>query len=227
MIARIETGRTTSPPARVLEDCEKILNLAPGTLQRLAEGSLTHRVQERRDPSQAPDYARVWPSFPYEMVNSLFASATDEIRILQTWVNDIIPFVPGIQSALSNGAQLAISVLDPNSQFSALRLESLGISNQRYPAIQLMKLLADLEHFHGSDRRSGTLQVRAHSHPQTVHIYGTERTLVLGFYWNGKFSLLGPQIEVDTHNSVIGRAAWEEFDHLWERGRVISPSDYE
>jgi transcriptional regulator with XRE-family HTH domain len=222
VIARIETGRTARPPLTFLANCEKILDLVPGTLQRLVsvdEGSKRHLGEEER----AHEYSRVYRSFPYTAVDELFSTARQRIRILQTWIADINPFMPGIQKALSSGAQLEILVLDPRCAAASLRLQNLEISRETYPVLQLAKLMIDLERLQITTE--GTWKVRTHRFSNSIPMYATERTTILGFYWNLGFSMQGPQVEASTQHSAIGEMAWREFDYLWSSGLSVSAAD--
>lgn len=222
VIARIETGRTVRPPLIFLENCEKILDLVPGALQQLVstnEGPKRHLREEER----AQEYARVYKSFPYTVVDELFSTARKRIRILQTWIADISPFMSGIQEALLGGAELEILVLDPRCAAASLRLQNFGISRKSYPVLQLAKLMIDLERLQiASD---GAWKVRTHRSLHSIQMYATERTTILSFYWNLSFSMQGPQVEASTRDSAIGERAWREFDYLWSSALSVSPSD--
>jgi transcriptional regulator with XRE-family HTH domain len=222
VIARIETGRTVRPPLTFLANCEKILDLAPGTLQQLVSADEESRRQ-LRDEERAQEYSRVYKSFPYAVVDELFSVACQRIRILQTWIADIGPFMSGIQKALHGGAELEILVLDPRCAAASLRLQNLGISRENYPVLQLAKLMIDLERLQIA--ADGAWQVRIHRFPHSIHMYATERTTILGFYWNLGFSLQGPQVEASTQDTAIGEMAWREFDYLWSSALSVSHAD--
>ncbi len=222
-IARIETGRNLRPSLQFLEKCEKVLDLVPGTLQQLVSTDEARKRPLTRGDERVPEYSRVYRSFPYELVDDLFAAARKRISILQTYIPDIQPFMSGIQQALLNGAKLEILVLDPRCDAAALRLQGLRIPRKNYLVLQLAKLMIDLDRL--QIVANGTWEVRIHSFPHSIHMYATEDSAILGFYWNIGFSLQGPQIEVSAHNSTIGEQAWSEFDHLWSSARNVSATD--
>lgn len=222
-IARIETGRTAHPPLNFLENCERVLDLVPGTLQQLVPTGENRKPRSRRDEERNPEYSRVYSSFPYGLVDELFAAARKRIRILQTWIPDIHPFMPGIQQALHNGVKLEILVLDPRCEAASLRLQGIGVPRKNYMVLHLAKLMIDLERLQAPAH--GAWKVRLHSFPHSIQMYGTEDSTIMGFYWNLGFSMQGPQIWVSTHNSTIGETAWSEFDHLWSRANNVSAAD--
>lgn len=223
VIARIETGRTTHPSPAFLEKCEKVLNLVPGTLQQSVSGKHGPKYHLRRKEELAPEYSRVYKSLPYAFVDELFAVSRNRIRILETWIQDITPFMSGIQRALLNGARLEILLLDPRCTAAELRLQGLRIPRKSYPVLQLAKLIIDLERL--QTVANGAWEVRIHRFYHSVGMYGTEESTILNFYWNLGFSLHGPRVEVSTRDSAIGERVWSEFDHLWSSAHNVSAAD--
>jgi len=219
VIARIETGRTMHPSGTFLKSCEEALNLVPGTLQQLATKD-NHKLRLSREESGVQEHSRAYKSFPYVTVDRLFAAARKRIRILQTWIPDIHPLLPGIQEALLNGAKLEILVVDPQCTASSLRLHARGISRRNYAGLNLRMLMIELESLRTA--AGGAWEVKVYSSCPSIQMYGTEDSVVLGFFWNNAFSLHAPQIEVSTRNSSIGQQAWAEFNYLWPSARQAS-----
>ncbi|HZC02316.1 MAG TPA: hypothetical protein VE844_13490 [Gammaproteobacteria bacterium] len=89
--------------------------------------------------------------------------------------------------------------------------------------LQLAKLMIDLERLQIA--ADGAWKVRIHRFPHSSHMYATERTTTLDFYWNLSFSMQGPQVEASTRDSAIGEMAWREFDYLWSSALSVSPAD--
>jgi transcriptional regulator with XRE-family HTH domain len=217
-IARIETGKTVRPPRNLLERCERALNLSPGDLTALSErpfrtGNMTSDSKER---------VRLWPSFPYSLAQDIFSSSQDRIRILQSWVTDAQPFLPNIARALESGAVLEILVLDPSSDTAKLRARSLNIDDPQYPSYQMSKMLSDLKRLDSLERRGAQrYEVRTYDASPSLQMYGTEDRIILGFFWMTEFSLQGPQVEVSTGDSTLGRMAWQEFEKVWRSSPIV------
>ena len=115
---------------------------------------------------------------------------------------------------------MEILVVDPQCAAASLRLRARGISRRNYASLNLGRLMIELERLETA--AAGAWEVRIHSSYPSIQMYGTEDSLVLGFYWNNAFSLHAPQIEVSTRNSSIGQQAWAEFNYLWPSARRAS-----
>ena len=207
---------------------------------RLADGA-TEPVQPdlaaMRAPSTAlpstvaagpeePDFVCVWSSFPYERVAAGIAAATERIRILQTWVPDLQPFIGCISAAVKRGASLEILILRPGCVAASQRLVSLGIEDAGYPSIHARKLMREMKRLeqYGLDWRAS---IRTYETPPVAQLYGTEEHLWLGLFWSDQFSMQAPQVEVSVKESTLGRALSLHFDALWASSPPLDPAELE
>jgi len=175
------------------------------------------------DPA-VPDNAKVWPSFPYERVCHQMASARTHIRILQTWLPDTQPLATGIAEAVRNGASIEILIQHPHAPTVADRLTALGISDPDYAYYHAVKLFADLRNVI-SIGKPGQIVVRTCLMPPSGQLYATDEILWFGFFWPDRYSLQGPQVEVSTHHSHLGRTLWDYFETLWSSASPLVATD--
>jgi hypothetical protein len=186
--------------------------VAPAHTAGLTTDSSAHR-NWTVDPA-ATDTAKIWPSFPYERVCQQMATARAQIRILVTWLPDIAPLITGIADAVRNDASVEIMIQHPRSAALTDRLATLGITNPDYGYYHAVKLFADLRNvINAAD--SGQIAVRTYGVTPLGQLYSTEESLWLGLFWPDRYSLQGPQVEVLTRRSHLGRTASEYFEKLW------------
>jgi hypothetical protein len=58
-----------------------------------------------------------------------------------------------------------------------------------------------------------------------MSLYATEERLWSGFYWPDRYSLQGPQVEVLTRGSHLGRVASEYFEAVWSSATLLAAED--
>lgn len=175
------------------------------------------------DPAE-PDNAKVWPSFPYERVCQQMAAARSQIRILQTWLPDTAPLVRGIAEAVRHGASVEIIIQHPQAAALADRLTTLGIRNPDYGYYHAVKLFADLRNVI-NDADPAQVSVRTCEVSPSGQLYATENSLWFGFFWPDRYSLQGPQVEVSTRGSHLGRTSSEYFEKLWSSATPLVADD--
>jgi hypothetical protein len=170
------------------------------------------------------DNAKIWPSFPYERVCQQMGAARARIRILVTWLPDTAPFIAGIADAVHNGASIEIIIQHPRSAALAERLATLGITDPHYGYYHAVKLFADLRNVI-SVAIPGQFAVRTYEATPLMSLYATEERLWSGFYWPDRYSLQGPQVEVSTRGSHLGRVASEYFEAVWSSATPLAAED--
>jgi hypothetical protein len=194
-----------------MSDQSQIMRSEFGTDDRTAE------------PPEADD-AKIWPSFPYERVCQQMAAARAQIRILVTWLPDTAPLIVGILDAVRNGASVQIMIQHPRSAALADRLTTLGITDPNYGYYHAVKLFEDLRNVMNA-AKPGQITVRTCEVSPLAQLYATEESLWFGFFWPDRYSLQGPQVEVSTRRSHLGRMASEYFEKLWLSGSDSLTSD--
>jgi hypothetical protein len=179
-----------------------------------------NRTPERSEA----DNAKIWPSLPYERVCQQMAAARAHIRILVTWLPDTAPLITGITDAVHNGASIEIMIQHPRCAALADRLDTLGITDPDYGHYHAVKLFADLRDvIDAAD--DGQFAVRTCLVSPLGSLYSTEESLWFGFFWPDRYSLQGPQVEVSTRDSHLGRTASEYFEKLWSSARPLIAHD--
>jgi hypothetical protein len=158
--------------------------------------------------------ARIWGSFPYERVRAAIAAASEHVRILQSWIPDMQPFMACIAEAVGHGAAVEILILHPESAAASMRLKSLEIEEPEYPSYHARKLMRDLRRLESLSFDSGGI-VRTCTAGPVAQLYGTEEHLWMGLFWPGQFSMQAPQMEVSVKESALGRELSRHFDELW------------
>jgi hypothetical protein len=199
---------------------EEALQVLPTLLNQLLEPRFNSLNKELYTTSRFRDAGLTdVHQFLSTDLESRFARATHSIRILQTWIPDAAGVENQFHRAISNGANLRILLLDPDSPHAAIRNKEVGLTDG-VVSNQINANLADLTKFcqdHPDCAQS--IQVRLYDGSSVFSLYASDDTYVLGLFWRGKKAIQGPQFVIEGKDSYIAKAIDEHFEIIWNSAR--------
>jgi hypothetical protein len=143
------------------------------------------------------------------------------IRILDTWTILLEPkaraqTLQALRTALENGAEVRVLLLDPDSSAAQQRAEELERRNINVAA-QIMANLRHLHEFREQITEPGPrsrLRVSVYDASPSIQLYQWDGRALISFFPIGKVSFDVPQLEVDMA-SPWGQFVDRRFDEMW------------
>ncbi|WCN84212.1 DUF5919 domain-containing protein [Micromonospora sp. LH3U1] len=143
------------------------------------------------------------------------------VRILDTWTilleqRHREETLTAVRSALANGAQVQLLLLDPDCTAAQQRSEELERQRVDVPR-QIRTNLRHLAAFSDAldSRLRHRLQVRLYDASPSIQLYQWDGRALISFFPIGKLSFNVPQLEVDM-DSPWGGFVHARFEELWE-----------
>jgi len=161
------------------------------------------------------------------------SGARQQVQILTTFSNMLkhpnnLRFDRDIRAALANQAQVSVLLLDPRSLAVDLRQRELAGGEVRLSVQRaVMENIRILSHFTSElrDRDRARFQVRLYDASASITLYRWDERALVSFLPIGRFSELGPQLEV-TMRSPLGEFLQQRFEELWEDRATLSLADF-
>ncbi|BCJ75309.1 hypothetical protein CS0771_48530 [Catellatospora sp. IY07-71] len=156
--------------------------------------------------------------FPTSDVVRGFANARS-IRIVQTWIPDVIPMLRAMRAAAERGCKIQVLLLDPNSPVAPLRARELGYTELDATRQNVEANLAELRRFARLAGVAANLEVRLYDGLPVAAIHAYDDTIFMSLYWRQTPAIQGPQFEVRKGNSVLADTIELHIRDLWAAAR--------
>ncbi|MFC4016983.1 DUF5919 domain-containing protein [Micromonospora sp. GCM10011542] len=164
-------------------------------------------------------------SFDQQAFVTRLHRAGRRVRILDTWTilleqRHREETLHAVRSALANGAQVQLLLLDPDCTAAQQRSEELERQRVDVPR-QIRTNLRHLAAFQEAldPRLRHRLQVRVYDASPSIQLYQWDGRALISFFPIGKLSFNVPQLEVDM-DSPWGGFVHARFEELWEHGEA-------
>ena len=175
----------------------------------------------------AAGIVRVHKNLDYQLLVERMAEA-DEIVILNTWIPELNILADALVDALARGTYVSILMLHPASNITALRSQALkGSTQARFredrvaPGIlHCLEVLAAIIRTLDDDGRRH-LRVRLYDSLPSMAVYSVDDRAFVSLFLHGQVSVHSVQIEVEGHDSLMGRLVFGELETVWEMAREI------
>jgi len=175
----------------------------------------------------AAGIVRVHKNLDYQLLVERMAEA-DEIVILNTWIPELNILADALVDALARGTYVSIVMLHPASNITALRSQALkGSTQARFredrvgPGIlHCLEVLAAIARTVDDDGRRH-LRVRLYDSLPSMAVYSVDDRAFVSLFLHGQVSVHSVQIEVEGHDSLMGRLVFGELETVWEMASEI------
>ncbi|GAB3937743.1 DUF5919 domain-containing protein [Micromonospora vulcania] len=164
-------------------------------------------------------------SFDQQAFVARLHRAARRVRILDTWTILLEQryreeTLAAIRSALANGAQVQLLLLDPDCAAAQQRSEELERQRVDVPR-QIRTNLRHLTAFQDAldPRLRHRFQVQLYDASPSIQLYQWDGRALISFFPIGKLSFNVPQLEVDM-DSPWGGFVHARFEELWEHGQT-------
>ena len=157
-------------------------------------------------------------TFPTTEVAKQMGGA-ENIRIVQTWIPDIITLLKPIVSALKRGAKARIVLLDPDSELASYRAKSLRYMDGTMASNNIRANLAEISRAAHVANVADRLEVRLFDALPIACIHAYDNEAVVGFFWQGIPAISGPQLVISRADSPLMATLDEHFENLWNDSR--------
>lgn len=155
-------------------------------------------------------------------LHNQIATAHNQVKVLLTWSQETLSLQQHLKTALqeSHGLEIKILLLDPHSQAGQLRRKDLGQTPEtlRTRRTDMLKLLDSLQEICTPEQ----LQAKYYLCLPALQMIICDNRAFISFFWHGKSSEKGPQIEVqirdDGQLTYFGSFVEDEFKKVWDRG---------
>jgi hypothetical protein len=175
----------------------------------------------------AAGIVRVHKNLDYQLLVERMGEA-DEIVILNTWIPELNILADALVDALARGTYVSILMLHPASNITHLRSQALkGSTQARFredrvgPGIRhCLEVLAAIARTVDDDGRRH-LRVRLYDSLPSMAVYSVDDRAFVSLFLHGQVSVHSVQIEVEGHDSLMGRLVFGELETVWEMAREI------
>lgn len=158
--------------------------------------------------------ADVHECLPDERINRELAQARGSIRILQTWIPNLLQIERSLGQAAARGCRVRILLLDASSIHCVERSRDLGYVDESTIADGIGLNLKQLASFVTADLRS-RVEVRLYRATPIMSLYACDDLRFLGLFWRKRRCSQGPHLEIGGRDSVVGVEADRHFEDLW------------
>jgi hypothetical protein len=156
----------------------------------------------------------IYQTFPTSEVANAFRTAS-EIRIMQTWIPDLVTMLKPLKYASTQGCNVMILLLDPNSDLAHVRAKDLGYSDTRIVSDKIRDNLHEIARFCQTEEITLNFEVRLHDTTPSVCIHSYDDISVVGFYLNKTPAIQNPQFITRGNTSYFSIAIHEHFSRVW------------
>jgi hypothetical protein len=169
---------------------------------------------EQFDRLRRAGVSDVYDSFPTTTIAERFESA-DSIRILQTWIPDIITLINPIMKSLQRGGRARILLLHPDSALSIYRAKSLQYVDGEMASMNIRSNLAEIARAARAIKVEDQLEVRLYDALPIACVHGYGDEAVIGFFWQGIPAISAPQLLISRSDSKMMTIVTGHFENLW------------
>lgn len=146
-------------------------------------------------------------------------STASEVKIMQTWIPDLITLLQPLKKASIKGCSVKILLLDPTSPFAEARGKDLGYSNPTEPATSIRNDLAEIDRFCRNEGITN-IEVRLHNTIPSMSIHSYDDISYIGFYLNRTPAVSSPQFIINNRDeSYLSKIANHHFFTVWESSK--------
>jgi hypothetical protein len=153
-------------------------------------------------------------TFPTSEVARAFSTAS-EVKIMQTWIPDLITLLRPLKQASMQGCTIKILLLDPSSPLAEARGKELGYSDPKTASDSIKNNLAEIVRFCRAEGIAGNIEVRLHSTIPSMSVHSYNDISYIGFYLNRIPAIQSPQFVVKGHSSYLSVIANRHFSNVW------------
>ena len=192
-------------------------------LEEMNEQLLLALQQQFASVSELQDAGlrHIHKKLPIEKIVEDFANSKNTITILQTWLPDIVNFEQAFISALNNGSEIKVLLLDPLSEYAKQRSKDLGYSDPNYASNIINANIAHLQRFNRTRNALKKIEVRLYDALPSLQIYSCDQKKYIGFFYHGEWSTQMPTLEISDPKSLLGRNLEDEFLKVWSIAKPI------
>lgn len=160
----------------------------------------------------------VFQTFPTSEVANAFRTAS-EIRIMQTWIPDLVTLLEPLKYASKKGCRVKILLLDPDCDLADARGRDLGYPDTRVVTNKIKDNLHEISRFCQVEKINGNFEVRLHDTTPSVCIHSYDDTSIVGLYLNKTPAIQNPQFVTQGTNSYFSTAIDEHFSRVWSSAK--------
>lgn len=162
----------------------------------------------------------IYQTFPTSEVADAFKTAS-EIRIMQTWIPDLVTLLKPLKYACSQGCSVMILLLDPNCDLAQVRGRDLGYSDTRIVSDKIKDNLNEIARFCQVEGTTLNFEVRLHDTMPSVCIHAYDDISIVGFYLNKTAAIQNPQFVTRGKTSHFAFAIHEHWARVWDNAKKV------
>lgn len=150
------------------------------------------------------------------------SEAKEEIKVLETFIENWLQLRQSIKSALLRKVRLRILVCHPESDITRVRNEDLNREFDPSVIENLLKnIYSDVEYW-GLEE---FLEIRLYSNLPGTQLYGIDDTYYSGWFWHQKAAIEGPFLKVESNNELSNSFSGL-FESIWGSAQPYSKELY-
>ena len=174
---------------------------------------------------ERPGFAAVHPSFPIQYVTENISKARHRVLILANWLPDPIQLEKSLASAINNGADVQVILLDPESPHARDRGRDLESIDTQIVAKEIRASIGELARFSQDARAVKMIDLRLHGRLPTHILFAWDETVLFSTYLLGVHALQASFLEFVVRPSGIAAELIANFEKLRTSARPIALSD--
>lgn len=184
------------------------------------------RITERLDNISSTQVG-VLSKLSNDTVAKGICEARRSVKILQTWMGNFIPLEDSISTAISNGCQIQILLLNPSSPQAQARGKDMRYSDSQEVSYLINSNLSQLARIYSSKEHPNNIEVRLYNATPIMTLYWYDDICFLGVYWRNRPAIQGPQFEIhNDSNQYLIAAITAHFSDLWESSERVRLADF-
>ena len=163
----------------------------------------------------------IYESLSDDLIVNHFSQANDQIKILQTWIPDLVQIEKSFKYAYINNCSIQILLLDPNSDFAKERSVQMGFENSEAVITNINSNIMELRRVCKEFNIQKNFELKLYSAVPLMQIYSFDNMSFMGFYWQGKMAMHGPQLLIKGHDTYYGKEINNYFNFMWNSAKPI------
>lgn len=156
---------------------------------------------------------------PESIVANLFSLASKKIKIIQTWIPDLIQLEKHFIDAIKNGAEIDFLILDPDSIHSNCRSIELGYFNKSDARESINGTLKEISRFFSENNSIDKVKVRIFDETPSIPMYFCDDVVITGWFWKKQMCIHGPHLKIQGEKTVLFREMNNYYEKVWENAK--------
>ncbi len=163
----------------------------------------------------------VYRSLPTSDISKRFSTAS-RVRIMQTWMPDLLTFLGSLKEACSNGCVVQLLLLDPDSSLADVRGRDLGYPDPQMVSENTKSNLMEIRRFCLQEEMEDAFEIRLHNTIPSISLYSYDDIILIGFYLNKTPAIQNPQIEIRDSSSYFANIINQHYSRIWEASKPFN-----